>query len=246
MKGALLLGLLTAAFLAVPQAFAPILAPFAPEGGPVIYDRASLLGLTLAHLGLVALALVPSALLGVGLAVWVTRPGQEEVLPLARTVVNFGQTLPPVAVLAICVPLFGFGATPTLVALFLYGLLPIFESALAGLLAVPAPVRSAAAGVGLSPAQRLFRVELPLSAPMIVEGIRLSAVIALSTATIGSTVAARTLGEVIIAGLNSMNLAFVLQGGVLTAVLALLLHSGFGALATALAPPGSQAPKADG
>lgn len=238
MRATLPLAAITVAFLAAPDAFAPLLAPFAPPGGPVIYDRASLAGLAVAHLLLVAVALVPSALLAIGMAIWVTRPGQERALPLARTVVNFGQTLPPVAVLALCVPIFGFGAVPTLVALFLYGLLPIFESALAGLCAVPEPVRTAAAGMGMTPLGRLLRVELPLAGPLILEGVRLSAVIALSTATIGSTVAARTLGEVIIAGINVMNLAFVLQGGLLTAALALLIHDGFGRLAEAARPRG--------
>ncbi|TPE51033.1 ABC transporter permease [Amaricoccus solimangrovi] len=240
MKGTLALALLVAAFLAFPEAFVPVLRPFAPEGGPVIYDRASLAGLTAAHVGLVALALLPSALIALGLAIWVTRPGRAHLLPLARAVVNFGQTLPPVAVLALCVPVFGFGAVPTLVALFLYGLLPIFESSLAGLSGVPAPTLTAATAMGLTPARRLLQVELPLAAPLILEGTRLSAVIALSTATIGSTVAARTLGEVIIAGLNVMNLAFVLQGGLLTAALALLIHAGFGALAEAARPPGAR------
>lgn len=237
MKATLALGLAVAAFLLFPGAFAPLLSPFAPAAGPVIYDRASIPGLAAAHLALVAAALVPSALIGIGFAVWVTRPSQQQALPLARAVVNFGQTLPPVAVLAICVPIFGFGAVPTLVALFLYGLLPIFESALAGLLGVPESVRTSATAVGLSPAQRLGRVELPLAAPLILEGLRLSAVISLSTATIGSTVAARTLGEIIIAGLNSNNLAFILQGGLLTAALALLIHSGFGALIEASRRP---------
>ena len=63
--------------------------------------------------------------------------------------------------------------------------------------------------------QRLFKVELPLALPVILAGIRLSVVISLATATIGSTVAAKTLGEVIIAGLLSNNLAFVLQGGLI-------------------------------
>lgn len=67
--------------------------------------------------------------------------------------------------------------------------------------------------MGMTSAQRLVKVEVPLAMPVILAGIRLSAVIGLATATIGSTVAARTLGEVIIAGLISNNLAFVLQGG---------------------------------
>ena len=85
----------------------------------------------------------------------------------------------------------------------------------------------AARGTGMTPAQRLRRVELPLAAPVILSGVRLSAIIALSTATIGSTVAARTLGEVIIAGLLSANSAFVVQGGAVVAALAILISGAF-------------------
>jgi osmoprotectant transport system permease protein len=73
-------------------------------------------------------------------------------------------------------------------------------------------------------------VELPLALPVMLAGIRLSAVIALSTATIGSTVAAKTLGEVIIAGLLSGNTAFVAQGGLIVGVLAVLIYDAFTAL----------------
>jgi osmoprotectant transport system permease protein len=82
----------------------------------------------------------------------------------------------------------------------------------------------------MTPAQRLIKVELPLALPVILAGVRLSAVISLATATIGSTVAAKTLGEVIIAGLLSNNLAFVLQGGLIVATIAVLIHDGFLAL----------------
>ena len=72
--------------------------------------------------------------------------------------------------------------------------------------------------------QKLVQVELPLSVPLILAGVRIAVVISLATATIGSTVAASTLGEVIIAGLLSNNTAFVLQGGLVVAVMAVLLH----------------------
>jgi osmoprotectant transport system permease protein len=78
--------------------------------------------------------------------------------------------------------------------------------------------------MGMSAAQRLWTVELPLAMPMILEGVRLSLVISVGTATIGSTVAAKGLGEVIIAGLLSNNTAFVLQGGLLTGSMAVLLY----------------------
>jgi osmoprotectant transport system permease protein len=82
----------------------------------------------------------------------------------------------------------------------------------------------AARGIGLSRWQSLTRVEIPLALPVILTGIRLSVVIALGTATIGSTVAAQTLGEVIIAGLLTNNTAFVLQGGLIVGLLAVLIH----------------------
>lgn len=203
---------------------------FARPGQTPIYSQGSLLSLTLSHLAIVFAAISASAILAVGLAIVVTRPFGAEFLPVSRAIANIGQTFPPVAVLALCVPILGFGTTPTLVALFLYGLLPIFENALAGLAGVPPAVTEAAKGMGLTPLQRLMRVELPLALPLILAGLRLSTTIALSTATIGSTVAARTLGEVIIAGLQSGNTAFVVQGGLIVAALALIIHDGFLAL----------------
>ncbi|WP_299363862.1 ABC transporter permease [uncultured Paracoccus sp.] len=221
-------------FILAPDSFVPLLRPFAPDGMPVIYDRAGFGNLTLWHLGLVVAAIVPSALLAILLAVLVTRPRGAEFLPLSRALVGFGQTFPPVAVLALAVPVVGFGAWPTLIALFLYGLLPIFENALAGLVGVPASVALAADGMGMTPRQKLWQVELPLALPLVVEGIRISAVIAISTAAIGSTVAARSLGEVIIAGLNANNLSFVVQGGLLTAGLAVLVYDGLGLVVAAI------------
>lgn len=207
-----------------PAWFTWLFAPFAPQGGTVIYERASLLSLSLSHLGLVALASTAATLVAVTLAILVTRPAGAAFLPLSRTMTNMGQTFPPVAVLALAVPVLGFGAGPTLIALFLYGLLPIFENAMIGLSTLPPATMEAARGIGLSRRQRLLRIELPLALPVILTGIRLSVVIALGTATIGSTVAARTLGEVIIAGLLTNNTAFVLQGGLIVGLFAVLIH----------------------
>ncbi len=90
--------------------------------------------------------------------------------------------------------------------------------------------------MGMSRWQRLRQVELPLALPLIMEGVRLSLVINVGTATIGSTVAARGLGEVIIAGLLSNNTAFVLQGGLVTGLMAILLYDGMRLLEQRLVP----------
>jgi osmoprotectant transport system permease protein len=219
------LGLLLA-FLVAPQAFAPAFAPLNDYGAPAIYDQGNLLQLALSHLWTVLIAAAASTVVAVALGIFVTRPAGAQFLPLSRTLVNVGQTFPPVAVLAVAVPLVGFGQAPTLIALFAYGLLPIFENTIAGLENCPPPVREAADGMGMNAWQRLRQVELPLALPLILEGVRLSLVINVGTATIGSTVAARGLGEVIIAGLLSNNTAFVLQGGLVTGLMAVLLYDG--------------------
>ena len=207
-----------------PKWFEVVFAPLAPVGGPVMYERASLLSLSLTHLGLVIAASAAATLVAVALAILVTRPAGAAFRPLARSIANMGQTFPPVAVLALAVPSLGFGSGPTLVALFLYGLLPILENAITGLTNLPRATMEAARGIGLSRLQSLTRVEMPLALPVILTGIRLSVVIALGTATIGSTVAARTLGEVIIAGLLTNNTAFVLQGGLIVGLFAVLIY----------------------
>ena len=221
---------LLVAFVLQPQLFEWALLPLTKHGQPAIYTQNSLFGLTVSHLTLVALATLASTLIAVGLAILVTRPFGAEFLPLSRSLANIGQTFPPVAVLALCVPILGFGSGPTLVALFLYGLLPIFENALTGLTTLPPSVSEAARGVGMTGRQRLLGVELPLATPVILAGIRLSVVISVATATIGSTVAASTLGEVIIAGLLSNNIAFVAQGGLVVGVIAVLIYDALSAL----------------
>jgi osmoprotectant transport system permease protein len=219
-----LLVALLGSFLLAPQAFAPVFAPLNDYGAPAIYDQGNLLSLAISHMLTVIVAAVASTIVAVTLGVFVTRPAGAQFLPLSRTMVNFGQTFPPVAVLAITVPLVGFGQVPTLIALFVYGMLPIFENTIAGLESCPPSVLEAADGMGMSPVQRLRQVELPLALPLILEGVRLSLVINIGTATIGSTVAAKGLGEVIIAGLLSNNTAFVLQGGLVTGLMAILLY----------------------
>ena len=137
---------LLAGFVLSPQSFAFVFEPLTRNNQPAIYVQTSLLDLTLNHLLIVAIATTAATLVAVGLAVLVTRPFGAEFLPLSRSLANIGQTFPPVAVLALAVPVLGFGTAPTLVALFLYGLLPIFENALTGLTTLPPAVTEAARG----------------------------------------------------------------------------------------------------
>ena len=218
-------------------ALAPVFAWAFPGVTPPVFDRSSYFALWLSHAGIVAAASTAATAIGVGLAIFATRPAGADFRPLITTLATIGQAFPPAAVLALAVPAIGFGPLPTLVALFLYGLLPIVQNAMAGLETVPPSVREAADGMGLSPWQRLSKVELPLAAPAILAGVRVSVTIAIGTATIGSTVGALTLGTPIFDGLAANKLPYVIQGAVLVALFAIVTDMVFARLERRLATP---------
>jgi len=204
-------------------AAAPLFARLFPDVKPPVYDGETFVALWLSHAGLVAAASSLAALAGVGLGIFVTRPAGRDFRSLADALATIGQSFPPVAVLAVAVPAVGYGPLPTLIALGVYGVLPILENTIAGLDGIPADVREAATGMGLSPQQILRDVELPLAAPTILAGIRTSVVIGIGTAAIGSTVGAITLGTPIIDGLVSDKLVYVVQGAVVVGLFAIVV-----------------------
>ena len=204
--------------------------PLFPHLDKLVYSRAPLWELVLQHANLVAVSSFLATLVGAGLGIFVTRRQGKEFLPVVNSLVSIGQTFPPVAVLAVSVPAVGFGYQPTIIALFLYGLLPIVRNTISGLESVRREIHESAQGMGLTPLQILFWVELPLARKVIVAGIRTSVVINIGTATIGATIGAGGLGVPIIAGLNSDNTAFILQGAVLSGLFAILADAGMGGL----------------
>ena len=199
----------------------PFFAAAFPQLDRPLYEQDGFMALLLAHAWIVALSSSAAAVVGIAAGLAVTRETGREFRPLVETLVAIGQTVPPVAVLAISVPLLGFGVMPTLLALFLYGLLPIVRGTIAGIEAVPVAAREAAVGSGMSAWQTLWHIELPLAMPGLLAGLRSSVAINIGTATIAATVGVRTLGSPIIVGLAGFNTAYVLQGALLAGLLAL-------------------------
>ncbi|HWX02995.1 ABC transporter permease [Collimonas sp.] len=207
-----------------------------PELERPIYLQDSFLTLVLAHLRIVAISGGIAVLGGVGAGLLVTRPAGKAFRSLLETVLAISQSFPPVAVLAVAVPLVGFGETPALIALVMYGILPVAQGALTGLSSVPQPVLEVARGIGMSRRQILWRVELPLAAPVILAGVRTSIVINIGTAAVASTVGAKTLGLPIIVGLSGFNTAYVIQGALLVGLLAIVADQLFELLARRWTP----------
>jgi osmoprotectant transport system permease protein len=185
--------------------------------------------LLLQHLALVAAAVGLATALGLPVALAVARrPGLRALLLGASSVL---QTLPSLALLALAIGLLGrIGTAPALLVLSFYALLPVLHNACTGLAEVPAGLKAAARALGLSSAQSLRLIELPLALPVIVAGIRTATAWSVGTATIAAFVGAGGLGERIVTGLALNDTALMLAGAVPAAALALGFEALFAAL----------------
>lgn len=221
---------LTAALAALATgmtALEPLFHGLFPAQERAMYRQEPFLQLLLAHLGLVLVSSGAALLMALVAGVAVTRPGGKPYRPLVESLVAMGQTFPPVAVLALAVPLIGFGERPAYIALALYGLLPMLQGVIAGLESTPSPVMDAATGLGLRPWQVFRSVEVPLAAPIVLAGVRTSVTINIGTAAIAATVGAQNLGSPIIIGLSGFNTPYILQGALLTGLLAISADAWF-------------------
>jgi len=183
----------------------------------------ALLPVTLGHHLLLSLsALLAGIVICFPLAILITRV--KALQWPALTFASVVQTIPGLALLALMVPLLGqIGFLPAFLALVLYSMLPILHNTVTGILGVDRSVIEAARGIGMTDSQQLWRVELPLAAPMIIAGIRTSAVWIVGTATLATPVGATSLGNHIFAGLQTQNNTAVLVGCVAAAALAVTL-----------------------
>ncbi|MEO7985912.1 MAG: glycine betaine ABC transporter substrate-binding protein [Gemmatimonadales bacterium] len=185
--------------------------------------RANLLRLTGRHLLLVGVSLGAAILVAVplGLGLERTRKGAEPVIRAVGVI----QTLPGIALLAFMIPLLGIGVVPALVALFLYSLYPILRNTYTGVRDAAPDAVGAASALGMTPGQVLGYVRLPLAAPVIMAGIRTSAVINVGTATLAAFIGAGGLGDPIAAGLALSDTRMILSGALPAALLALAVDA---------------------
>ena len=199
-------------------------------------NRTGILGHARRHIVLVIVSLGAAALLAIpaGLLLVRVAAGAEGVI----RGIGLVQTIPSLALLAFMIPALGIGVVPAVVALFLYSLFPILRNTYTGVRdANPAAV-DAARALGMTPAQLLRHVRLPLAAPVIMAGLRTAAVINVGTATIAAFIGAGGLGDPIVAGLALSDTRMILSGAVPAAALALLVDGALGIAEKRVAPGG--------
>ena len=193
--------------------------------------RGEIAALTGQHLLLVAASAAIAVAVGVPLGVALTRRPR-----LARPVLgtaNVVQTIPSLALFGFLIPiplLGGIGARTAIVALVVYGLLPILQNTYAGIRSVDPAIVEAATGLGMTDRQRLFRVELPLALPVVLAGVRIAVVVGIGLATIAAAIGAGGLGVLIYRGVATVDHRLILAGAIPAAALALVADALLGRL----------------
>jgi osmoprotectant transport system permease protein len=185
---------------------------------------------------LVGISLVCGAIVSVPLGIYLSK--HTRMATWVITFVSIIQTIPSLAFFAIVLPVLGIGATPALIILFLYSLLPMLRNTYTGLRSVDPTLIDVAKGMGMTSFQRLIFVELRLAAPLIVAGIRLSTIYLVSWATMASLIGAGGFGDLIFAGIDNYNNDLIISGAVPTALLAFIASLVFAAIRHYATPVG--------
>ncbi|QDP42127.1 ABC transporter permease [Radiobacillus deserti] len=172
------------------------------------------------HLYLSFIAIIIAVAISLPLGIYISRKQKVAEIYIGITAVL--QTIPSLALFGFLVPILGIGAKTALVALVIYALLPILRNTYTGITEVDEGIIEAGEGMGMTKRQVLWKIQLPLSLPFMMAGIRTATVLTVGVATLATFVGAGGLGDVIWRGLQSWNNSLVLAGAIPVALLALL------------------------
>lgn len=188
------------------------------------------------HLQLTIISLALANLIAIPLGILLTRYRR-----LAEPVIGFAgifQTIPSLALLGLMIPLLGIGRVPAIVALTIYGLLPILRNTYTGILGVNPAVKEAGVGMGMTSRQVLLMVELPMALSVIMAGIRTSTVMMIGVTTLAALIGAGGLGDLIFRGISMVNPELIMAGAIPAAILAIILDLGLKRMEVAVQPKG--------
>lgn len=195
---------------------------------------AALISKTGEHFLISMAALLLGVIVAVPVGVVITK--KDKIANAVIAVASVLQTIPSLALLSIMVPIVGIGKKPAIIALFIYSLLPILRNTAIGMKSIDESLLDAAKGMGMTTNEVIFKVQLPLCAPVIMSGIRLSAIYVISWTAIASYIGAGGLGDFIFSGLNTFDTGLILLGTVPVTVLALVTDLLLGKLERAVKP----------
>ena len=188
------------------------------------------------HIFLASVAMIIAIAIAVPLGIILTR--NKKIAEGVIGVTAIIQTIPSLALLGFMLPLFGIGKVPAIIALTLYALLPILRNTYTGIIGVDPALVDAGKGMGMTSRQILFMVELPLTLPILMAGIRTATVLTIGVAALATFIGAGGLGDVIIRGLNVMDKNLILSGAIPAAILAIVFDFALKKLERKVTPKG--------
>lgn len=202
----------------------------------IISKREQILSLLLQHISLTATAILIAIMIGVPLGIIVSR-----VTFLRKPVIGFVnliQAVPSMALLGLLIPFLGIGSVPAIFMVVIYSLLPIVKNTYTGITSIDPVVLESAKGIGLTKNQTLFKIQMPLALPIIMAGVRISAVTAVGLMTLAAFIGAGGLGYLVFSGVQSVNNNMILAGAIPACILALIVDFIFGKIETFVTPSG--------
>ncbi|MCS0331339.1 ABC transporter permease [Vibrio diabolicus] len=203
-----------------------------------LYYQEDIVYLTVQHIELVLLSGGLAILIAIPLGVLLSRPRFQKVAESAMQVLNVGTTIPTLAILALAMSFLGIGTVPAVFGLTIASLLPIVRNTYIGLKEVPAHLKEAASGIGMTELQMLFQVEIPNALFVIFAGIRTALAVNVGTVPLAFLIGGGGLGELIFTGIDLDEPIMMLAGAIPTAMLAIAIDSVVGAVSYVTVPKG--------
>ncbi|MGN1031865.1 MAG: glycine betaine ABC transporter substrate-binding protein [Intestinibacter sp.] len=202
----------------------------------LVTEKAKILSLLAQHVELTVVAIILAILIGVPLGIFISH--FKSVKKYVLGVINVVQAVPSMAFLGLLVPILGIGSTPAIFMVILYSLLPIVKNTCTGIDGIDKGIIESATGIGLTPRQILFKIQLPLALPVIMAGVRISAVSAVGLMTLSAFVGAGGLGYLVFSGVQTVNNTMILAGAIPACILALCVDFVFSKVEIIATPAG--------
>ncbi len=175
------------------------------------------------HIFIFLVALTFSTVIGMAISIFVTREGREKIGRIILSVMGAAQSVPSLVIIALIFIFVGIGVKPAIIALVIYGLVPIVFNATSGILSVRPNIIEAGKGMGLTQNQLLWRVKIPIALPVIMGGIRSSSTIIIGSATVAAVIGGGGLGDFIFIGLKLQKPEMLITGAITVSLLAIIV-----------------------
>lgn len=195
------------------------------------------------HIFIFLVSLTFSIIIGIAISIFITQEGKKKIGRVILSVMGAAQSVPSLVIIALIFIFVGIGIKPAIIALVIYGLVPIIFNATSGILSVRPNIIEAGKGMGLTQNQLLWKVKIPIALPVIMGGIRSSSTIIIGSATVAAVIGGGGLGDFIFIGLKLQKPEMLISGALTVSLLAIIVDYIMAMIEKKVVPKGLQIKK---